>query len=56
MRRKLVQTLHLLAHRRHSTGMGNLDDAPEIAGAFQVDEARRIVRLIFSKDFHPRIN
>jgi hypothetical protein len=30
--------------------MGNLDHAPEIAGAFQVDEARRIVRVIFSKD------
>jgi hypothetical protein len=30
--------------------MGNLEHAPEIAGAFQVDEARRIVRLMFSND------
>ena len=36
MRRKLVQTLCLLACRGHSTGVGNLEHASEIAGAFQV--------------------
>jgi hypothetical protein len=40
MRRKLVQTFHLLARRRHSTGVGNLEHASEIAGAFQVDGVR----------------
>ena len=29
-----LQTFHLLARRRHSTGVGNLEHAPEIAGAF----------------------
>ena len=29
-----LQTFHLLASRRHSTGVGNLEHASEIAGAF----------------------
>ena len=34
IRRKRAQTFHLLARRWHSTGVGNLEHAPEIAGAF----------------------
>ena len=40
-----MQTLPLLAYRRYSVGVGNLEHASEIAGAFQVEGVREATRV-----------